>query len=325
MNLNGILTGIGGDGTREFDTVTKNLKELDASRIAAGQLRYTQVSELWRLIRNKERYADTDRTIAIISDLFSDKVKAPKKLDISSSDRMLSEYLFTDSHITELSDRALVCFMASEMLLNSDTFSYEDILGYFDDVDTQIEGKIACVRSEYIENAYTVLSSAVTNPKVSYFQSYGDAAESVYNGITEYCILPTYNDVEGKLRGFYSLINKYELKICSICEQISNNNGTPSVTQYALLKKGLESVTNKERLEVVLSSESVFDVAEAIGFAEIFGIETLRIDSSFDGTFYLVFDIKGKEILPFLLYLAASFTSFIPIGLYSSVGTKQNQ
>lgn len=320
MNIKGILAEIGGDGMQGAEAVIKNLKELDASRIAAEELRYTQISELWRLIRSKERYADTDRTIAIISNLFSGK--APKKIDISSSGHMLSEYLYTDSHITELSDKALICFMASEMLLNSDTFSYEDILGYFDDVDTQIEGKIACVRSEYIENAYASLSSAVTNPKVSYFQSYGDVAEAVYNGIAEYCILPTYNDVEGKLRGFYSLINKYELKICSICEQISDNKGMPSITQYALLKKGLDVVTNKERLEVVLSSESVFNVAEAIGFAEIFGVETLRIDSSLDGTFSLVFDIKGKEILPFLLYLAASFTSFIPIGLYSSVSTK---
>ncbi len=322
MNIKGILSGTGGDGIQGSEAVIKNLKELDASRLAAAQLRYTQIFELWRLICNEERYADTDRTIAIISDLFSDKVKAPKRAYDSSDGHMLPQYLYTDSHITALSDKALICFMASEMLLNSDTFSYEDILGYFDDVDIQIKSKIACVRSEYIENAYASLSSAVANPKVSYFQSYGDAAESVYNGITEYCILPTYNDIEGKLRGFYSLINKYELKICSICERRSDIKGTPSVTQYALLKKGLDVASDKERLEVVLSSESVFDVAEAIGFAEIFGIGTLRIDSSLDGAFSLVFDIKDKQILPFLLYLAASFTSFIPIGLYSTVGTR---
>lgn len=322
MNTKGIISEFSSEGMHGSNAVIKNLKELDASRLADAQLRYTQIFELWRLICNEEPYADTDRTIAIIADLFSDRIRDAKSFDDGSEKHIFSQYLYTDSYITELSDKALICSMVSDMLLNSDDFSYEDILGYFEDADIQIRGKIACVRSEYIENAYAALSSAVTSPKVSYFQSYGDAAEAAYNGITEYCILPTYNNAEGKLRGFYSLINKYELKICAICEEISNSKGTQLVTQYALLKKGLEIAPDRERFEIMLNSESVLNVAEVIEFANIFGIKTLCMDSSLESIFSLVFDIKDKEILPFLLYLTASFNSFIPIGLYSTINTR---
>lgn len=302
----------------EFEAVIKNLSELDAEMLTAAQLRYTQIFELWRLICNNERYANVDRIIAIISDLFA---SSTEKADISCGNKeaMLAQYLIVGSRTSKLLDKLLVCVMAAEMLLRTEYFSYEDILGYFDEVNANVKGRIACVRSEYIENAYSKLSAFVDKPKVSYFSSYEDVAESVYNGIAEYCILPIYNDLDGRLRGFYSLINRYELKICAVCEQISKNAEVSQSTQYALLKKGLDISKDAERLEVFLNSGSVINTAEAIEFAEALNIRALRTDTSIDGVSSLVLDIKDKEILPFLLYLAASFPSFVPIGIYSHV------
>lgn len=317
MDVKRIISESGGH-LRGFEAVMKNLSELDAEMLTAAQLRYTQIFEFWRLICNKENYADVDRTIAIISDLFSDQTKKAE-IRCNNEEVLLAQYLLAGSRTSELLDKVLICVMASEALLKTEYFSYEDILGYFDDIDAKVKGRIACVRSEYIENAYSKLSLAVESPRVSYFSSYEDAAEAVYNGMTEYCILPIYNDVDGRLRGFYSLISKYELKIFAVCDQISKGNEAIRSTQYALLKRGLDISKDSERLEVLLNSVSVIKIAEAIEFAEALNIHTLRADAGVDGVFSLVVDIKDREILPFLLYLAASFPSFTPVGIYSHI------
>ena len=73
--------------------------------------------------------------------------------------------------------------------------------------------KISYVKNNYSDAAFMRFSSLFKLPKVAYGASFEDACESVYNAASDYCILPIENAANGKLFSFYSLIDKYDLKI----------------------------------------------------------------------------------------------------------------
>ncbi len=197
-------------------------------------------------------------------------------------------------------------------------------------------GAIAYMDNNYTQSAYTYLSKSISSeqPRRVYMQSFSAVCEEVYSGSCEYCILPIENSINGKLMTFYSMIDKYELKICSVCTVI--NNDGQSFTKYALLCKseytaGIFSASasylNKRSLEVRVSqtTQDEFPLYDVLKAAEACSLNLQRIDSlplSYnDGLlgYYIIFSMSNSDIKSFLIYLMLEHPQSYIIGVYSSV------
>ena len=185
---------------------------------------------------------------------------------------------------------------------------------------------ISYVKNNHSEAAFIRFSKLFENPKVTYRTSFEEICEDVYNSASDYCILPIENSTGGKLLSFYSLIDKYDLKIFAVCDI---DEGTSyKRTRYALIsKKSLIHLKNKKNIFVEFSmvEDQNYSLKNILEAAEICGLELYRIDtvsSQYDDLafkFYHVFKTKTQEILPFLMYLNYKYPRHEAIGYYIEI------
>ena len=202
--------------------------------------------------------------------------------------------------------------------------------------DPASRGRIAYMKNSFTESAFLKFSKIVPRPRSAYFQSFDAVCEEVYSGSCEYCILPIESSLEGRLNSFYSMIDRYELKISAVC--IVEQHDSQRFTKFALLKKSLsESATpiqgdSEQILEFKISSaigesdsppfSEGTPVCDILLAAKASGMKLLRIDSMplpYNDemmAFYISFLVDRSQLMPFLLYLTLEFPQFDPLGLY---------
>jgi prephenate dehydratase len=190
------------------------------------------------------------------------------------------------------------------------------------------KGRIVYQKSNYTDDAYLTFATLVPNARVSYAHSFHAACEEVFNGHCEYCILPIENAVEGDLVGFAKLISQYDLKIAASCD-IAGIDASRK-TRFALLRRNIlpflaADTQENDFFRFSIPAQSAPTVASVLSGASFFGItflsaNTLPLDK--DGAtacFHLTFDVRGGDLLPFLLYLATVAPEYTPIGIYSHI------
>ena len=195
-------------------------------------------------------------------------------------------------------------------------------------------GKVAYMKNHYADSAYLMFSKSLSSPRAYYLPSLQAVCEEVYSGSCEYCILPIETDTDGKLMTFYSNIDKYELKIHSVCTVHYSDN--QSFTKFALLKKSVtgagifnasQAYLSKRTLEVKISQTSHSDspLYNILKAADACSLKLQRIDSlplSYNKEllgYYVVFSINQADFKTFLIYLALEYPQSYVVGLYSSV------
>jgi prephenate dehydratase len=199
----------------------------------------------------------------------------------------------------------------------------------YEDVIEPSNGRIAYVKNNFTEKAFWEFSKIVTDPKAAYSQSFEGACEDVYNSVAQYCILPIENSSDGKLINFYSLIDKYDLKIFALCSV--DYADASSSTKFALLKKNLDILYPFDNtascvfLEISYTQNDNLKTVDILRAAEFFGANLVRIDSvkleySDDQyKFYSVFSASCENLIPFLIYLYIYVPEFFPIGIYKQI------
>ncbi len=222
-------------------------------------------------------------------------------------------------------DRALLCRALSlsrqygAELWRTSFFGAEDI-------PAGAHGRVAIVRNRYNEQAFTAFSAVITTPKVTYVSSFTEACEDVSVGNCEFCILPVENSQSGRLFGFYSMLDRYELKICALC-RLDGGNPSESI-KYALVGRAVPDRIPKNldwcfECSVVADSGAV--IGDISGICGIFEGRLLKVDSlpvEYDENlqkYYFTFGIPEKCISGFELYLSREYARYSPIGLYPTV------
>ncbi len=184
-------------------------------------------------------------------------------------------------------------------------------------------GRIALVRNRYNEEAFSIFERSVQGAKPEFFSSFSDACEEVFDNLCEYCILPVENTGDGRLFGFYSMIDRYELKICAVCELETEN--TPETIRYALVGKHSPRRLPKNtdwNFECYISAEAEAFPYDIFRVAPIFEATPIKIDSLpilYDDRahrFYLTFRIPRHLAYAFDLYLSKEHPRYTAIGLY---------
>ncbi len=186
-------------------------------------------------------------------------------------------------------------------------------------------GKIAFVKNEYNLLAFDIFNKDIPHAKPVTFPSFSEACISVSDGECEFCILPIQNSRDGKLLSFYSLLDKYDLKIYSVCG--IEDEQSRSVL-YGLISKELcfsqKGFKGQERLLLEFSlifengefMRELLDVANEIGAVLLnFNFCPVSYDAN-QNKYFFTFDVPTTELLTLVCYLAFEYHSYTTIGFY---------
>lgn len=199
-------------------------------------------------------------------------------------------------------------------------------VGHDEQTPAGSHSRIAYTKNKYNDLAFESFSEKINGARAHYTSSLADACEAVNDGECEFCILPVRNSIDGRLWGFYSMIDRYGLKICSICS-VESIDGISS-TDYALIGKFCaepsKRVQNTARyiFEFSVLSENGDFISELLHAANLCGATPQFIDSrpvEYDVQlcrYIFSFYTAPKDSLLLRLLLVTHYDSYSPIGLY---------
>jgi len=184
-------------------------------------------------------------------------------------------------------------------------------------------GRVALVRNRLNEEAYGIFSQAIPAAKAYYLPSFSDACEDVFDNRCEFGILPIENTADGRLFGFYAMLDRYELKICGACRLEPDQ--TEGAVRYALIGKTIPSRIPKSATwffecsvvtEIGAFPKDIMDVAPFFD-ASITKVDTLPVlyDDGLQRVFF-TFRISKEKAEAFHFYLTMEHTRYSFIGLY---------
>lgn len=207
----------------------------------------------------------------------------------------------------------------------------EAILGQNEPCPKSAKGRISYVKNNFTDSAYLSFSKSLKGSRCAYSDSFETICEDVFNGESEFCILPIETSLDGRLFSFYSLIDKYELKISEICTV--NHQNSSKFTRFALLCRTLEVSDyakhlsgNSTLLELrtaqsQIGTAPVYDVFRA---ADACNMSLLRVDSRplpYNDSllsYYAVFEVSKADLKAFFTYIAIEFPQCYALGIYST-------
>lgn len=192
-------------------------------------------------------------------------------------------------------------------------------------------GRVAYMKNNYTESAFLKFSKIISNARSAYFPSFDDVCDEVYSGACEFCILPIESSSEGRLNSFYSMIDRFELKIAATC--VVEHHDSQRFTRFALLKKSLTEVSklrssSKEQIFEFKFSAPIGDVSpisDMLSAARHCLLKLARIDSlplPYNDemiSYYISLNTSGGDLMTFLTYLTLEFPQCEPLGVYFSI------
>ena len=202
----------------------------------------------------------------------------------------------------------------------------DSVLGAADPCRPEAMGKIAYVKNNFTDIAYLAFSKSIISPRCAYFDSFDAICEDVHSGECEFCILPIETSADGKLLSFYSMIDRYELKIISTYSVEHSDNS--KFTKFALLGrsvkqlKTLSTPVTKLELRIPESSDKEASVYKILCAADACNMQLCRIDSiplpynDSKLSYYAVFDINGADTDAFITYIAIEHPQCYALGIY---------
>lgn len=157
-------------------------------------------------------------------------------------------------------------------------------------------------------------------------ENFQTACELAAGGECDYCMIPVENSADGRLGGFYRLIEKNGLYIVSVC-RIWSRDGE-NYTKFALCSREMTSVgIDGEKIFHFRATLAGMGEIEAIASAaRFFGAEVKRADtippalSGRDNSLDVVLGIGECDIFGLLCFLKFEFPQFTPTGFYIELG-----
>lgn len=282
----------------KLDILTSNLKEFRARSDIANEQRALTLSEIARTLCE------------------------------DNEGETLSEILRKYAELTEECSPADSIILCRELLLrkrSADELKRITAIGDGEGASAGTHGKIAYPKNKFNDAAFEHLSLAVSTPRAVYTSSINGACEAVAEGSCEFCILPIENSLDGKLFGFYSLLDRFELKICAVCDIEGDGD---SHIRYALIgrscREPIERVAKSTPFVLeffVLDSNGDF-LDGLLSAARACKAQLLSIDArpvpydTQSQKFILSFRVSGSDSLLLRTFLTLYYDSYSPIGLY---------
>ena len=189
-------------------------------------------------------------------------------------------------------------------------------------------GKISFVRNDYNDMAFDCFSRSIPHSKAVYFSNFEECCEAISDGSVEFTIFPIENTSDGKMFSFYTLMDRYDLKICAICN--IDCEALSKIVTFALVGKrfiseNIEKTNSKKSqfFEFSLSCDTEANSHDIFSLSSEFGAKVIRASSlslhySTNMTrFYYTFALsENTDLMAFLTYLWLEYPQYNPIGLF---------
>ena len=210
------------------------------------------------------------------------------------------------------------------------------LFGAAEPLPLAMRGLVAYQQNILTDEAYLRFAERLLRPRADYHTSFSSVCEQVYNGLCEYCILPLENSQDGKLLRFYSLIEKYELKILYTCDVTASDKR--QTTTFGLCCRAINfpspSLYSQEheelRLEFIFRTDSEsLSLCDVLSAAHACSLRLIRTDClprtddeimvGASYPFILSFDATSGDLRTFLVFLAADPSLCLPLGIYRHI------
>ncbi len=288
-------------GDRNVDAVIYGIRELDLRHKADLESRRAQMHEL----------------VTSLSREYNDSALVFEALQKLRTEQRSALSVF---------ERVCICREYLSIYPSTLEFSKSMFFGSADVLTESAKSKVAFIDNNYTNEALLRFTSSMSSPSAVPLESFDELCECVYGGEAEFGILPIESSDNGKLLYFYSLINKYELKISAVCSVDTSDLGS---TTFALVRKSIEypqlRFGKPDMLELFVTPRENDSFSDILTAAELCSLRLYRVDSlplSYRSESFItcpVFRAENAEIDVFLLYMALDFPQYTPIGIYSKI------
>jgi len=188
--------------------------------------------------------------------------------------------------------------------------------------------KIAYLRNTYTDIAYNCFAECLQHTTATYYSDFPGVCEALFYAHVSACILPMENSSDGKLLRFYSLLDKYDLRIAYVCNVTAED--TDVTTRYALLQRDI-SIPRLDLLEhwtrIFMECRVVINdregLSEVLHAASVYGLHVVGVDSvpvgydDDDRIYDLIFDVgEDGDLAAMLVYLHLVIGQFKLFGIY---------
>ena len=192
--------------------------------------------------------------------------------------------------------------------------------------DSRGDKKISFVRGNQSGRAFEMFARFVPGVLAEYEEDFKSACEAVAGGESTYAIVPVENSLDGRLNGFYRLIEKYALSVVLSADVVSDDG--ESSTKFALVYKNFEIICScgSQMFECRITLGHQSELGNIILAADYFGAELCKIyslplsSSGRENSFGIIFRMDEADIAGFFCYLFLEYPQFSSVGLYNSVG-----
>lgn len=201
-------------------------------------------------------------------------------------------------------------------------------IGSNDPTPAGAHSKISFIKNKYNDLAFERFSTFISNAKADYATSFKESCENVTNGFCEFCILPITSSEDGRLMSFYSLLDRYELKICAVTD-IEDEDSSKTI-RYACVGKASHEPTKKNLKDDIIFEFFTIDstsdflslliLAAKEADAEIVNVDSFPVEySQHLQNFFFSFRMPYQNSLFFRLLVAINQSNYTPIGLYKEI------
>lgn len=296
------------------EIIASNLDELGCRSMEAREQLLAHLCELATEIA--DGFADP---VAFLASLPEHRFLAPREQ--MYTDSPARAYAFAQSTY----QRALLCIeLRKKLPLTEDAWNELFFPSGDGETDAPSENRISYQKNNYTDEAFGCFSEALGGARVLYVSDFTEVCENIYNGLSEYGILPIESSEEGRLGNFARLIDRYDLKITATCDV---RIGRERMTRFALLRRSIALLQKDSARPMYLEGSCTLtgypaaqDLLEA---ARICGLKTERADlkRSEDGsrqTLHVTLSTDGGDLPAYLLYLAMEAPAFHTVGYYAN-------
>lgn len=305
------------------DVILSNLEEASLRSLRAGEQELAHLRELAYELASEF----TDST-SFLASLPEHRLPFP-----AAADGLLpnsGEILFPMLRELSTRHRILLCCELRRLIPATQSLWQEFFFPGSGEPDRASFNRISYQKNSYTDAAYQCFAQLLPEPRAAYTHSFPSVCEDVYNGLSEYCILPLENSAEGRLSSFSRLIAEYDMKIAAVCEVQVEQGRT---TRFALLRRTVAPIRTHTELPRYFEFSCELrdypgaeDVLQAARFCRL---PLCRADlSETDSgavTLHPVLETGQGDLPAFLLYLAMELPGSNPIGWYPNLSGNPNQ
>lgn len=314
------------DMTDHFEILEDNLRECCMRQSLAGE------QALFHIREYAEEIAAVCEDAQEIAALLGERGKYLEEipLDFPVASRHLLSFDRTE---TRFYLRMILFREIGLLMLKKNPMFFTDRYALTEPVSASAAGRISYQQNHYSDSAYLLFSGSdrVKNARASYRSHFTEVCEDVYNGVTEFGILPAGNSSEGKLLRFVALIERYELKIVAAAS-VPSEGGTTN--EFVLVAKTADlfppRLNGGEYLQFSVVPDHRETLREFLSAAEFCSLYPERVDTlpARDGAsvaYYPVFRADNADLFTFYTYLSVDLPQAVPIGLYQNVSEKRTR